>query len=276
VITTTRSRSWAAAALVLSTAFAACDASPATSAAGAAPPQAQAAPAGVPAPRVPEGGTFTGVVAETMNSGGYTYLRLEEGGRSVWAAALEFPAKTGERLTVPLESPMADFTSRTLNRTFPVIYFVSRVTRDGETLSPSAGSEAPGMAASHGASPGGAPEGGAAAIQVEPIAPPTGGLSIADVWAKRQALGGTRVSVRGKVVKVNNGILGRNWLHLQDGSGAGSAGTHDLTVTTDATVQVGDVVTATGTLVLDKDFGAGYAYEVLLEGATVLVAQAAH
>jgi hypothetical protein len=151
---------------------------------------------------------------------------------------------------------MAEFTSRTPNRT-PGDLFVSRVARDGESLPASAG--APGMATSHGASPGRAPESGAAATPVAPIAPPAGGLSIADVWAKRQALGGTRVSVRGKVVKVNNGILGRNWLHLQDGSGEGSAGTNDITVTTDAIVQLGDVVTVTGTLVLDKDFGAGYA-----------------
>jgi len=273
VTTNTRSRSWAAAALALSTVLAACNAEPTTTAAGAAPPPGQEAPAGAPPAGAPEGGTFTGVVAETMNSGGYTYLRLEEGGRSVWAAAMEFPVKAGERLTVPLESPMAEFTSKTLNRTFPVIYFVSRVARDGESLPASAG--APDMAASHG-SLGGAPEGGAAATPVEPIAPPTGGLSIADVWAKRQALGGTRVAVRGKVVKVNNGILGRNWLHLQDGSGEGSAGTNDITVTTDATVQVGDVVTATGILVLDKDFGAGYAYDAIIEGATVVVAQAAH
>jgi hypothetical protein len=274
VTTNTRSRSWAAPALALSTVLAACNAEPTTTAAGVAQPPAQSAPAGAPAATAPEGGTFTGVVAETMDSGGYTYVRLEEGGKSVWAAAMEFPVKTGERLTVPLESPMADFTSRTLNRTFPVIYFVSRVARDGESLPASAG--APGMAASHGASPGGAPEGGAAAMPLGPIAPPAGGLSIADVWAKRQTLGGTRVSVRGKVVKVNNGILGRNWLHLQDGSGEGSAGTNDITVTTDAIVQLGEVVTATGTLVLDKDFGAGYAYDVLLEGATVVVAQAAH
>jgi hypothetical protein len=274
VTITTPSHAWAAAALALSTVLAACDAEPTTTAAGASSPPAQSAPAGAREAPAPEGGTFTGVVAETMNSGGYTYLRLEEGGESVWAAAMEFTVKTGERLTVPLESPMAEFTSRTLNRTFPVIYFVSRVARDGESLSASAGP--PGMATSHGASPGRAPEGGAAAMPVAPIAPPAGGLSIAEVWAKRQALGGTRVSVRGKVVKVNNGILGRNWLHLQDGSGEGSAGTSDITVTTDAIVQLGDVVTVTGTLVLDKDFGAGYAYDMLLEGATVVVAQAAH
>lgn len=252
-------------------AVAACGAGSTTTATGEPPPaQSVRAEASTAAP---EGGRFSGVVAETMNSGGYTYLRLEDGGRSVWAAAMEFPVKTGERLTVPLESPMPDFTSRTLNRTFPLVYFVSQVARDGEALSPSAG--APGMASSHGDSPGAGPQTGSGAGPVEPIAPPAGGLSIADVWAKRQELGGSRVTVRGKVVKVNNAILGRNWLHLQDGSGSAGAGTNDLTVTTNAKVQVGDVVTVTGTLVLGKDFGAGYAYDVIIEDAAVVVAQRA-
>ena len=269
-MTSTRTRSSAAAAFALSIVLAACGAEPTTTAAGGPPAPAQAA-----APAAAERSTFTGVVAETMNSGGYTYLRLEDGGRTVWAAAMELPVTTGERLTVPLESPMTDFTSKTLNRTFPLIYFVSRVARDGEALSAPSGPGAPGLAASHGAAPS-APERDVATAQVEPMAPPAGGLAIADLWAKRQALAGTQVTVRGKVVKVNNGILGRNWIHLQDGSGSASDGTHDLTVTTDATVKLGDVVTASGTLVLDKDFGAGYAYDAILEGATVVVAQPAH
>jgi hypothetical protein len=70
-------------------------------------------------------------------------------------------------------------------------------------------------------------------------------------------------------VKFNGGILGRNWLHLQDGTGDATQGTHDLTVTTDATAAVGAVVTVTGTLVVDQDFGAGYIYPILLENATV-------
>ena len=80
----------------------------------------------------------------------------------------------------------------------------------------------------------------------------------------------------GTVVKVNNGIMGRNWLHLQDGSGTEAAKTHDITVTTEGEVKVGDVVTATGTLALDKDFGAGYVYDAIIEGATVTVAKSAH
>jgi hypothetical protein len=109
----------------------------------------------------------------------------------------------------------------------------------------------------------------------ERILPPPGGTTIADVWAKRTALAGTSVSVRGKVVKFNGGILGKNWLHLQDGTGDAAAKTNDLTVTSMATASVGDVVTATGVVAVDKDFGAGYAYPVILEDAQIVVAQSA-
>jgi hypothetical protein len=79
------------------------------------------------------------------------------------------------------------------------------------------------------------------------------------------------VTVRGKIVKFNGGILGTNWLHIQDGSGSAKDGSNDLTVTSDGGAAVGDVITATGTIAIDKDFGAGYAYAVILEKATVVV-----
>lgn len=109
----------------------------------------------------------------------------------------------------------------------------------------------------------------AAPAAVEPNAPPAGGLSIAETWAKRASLSGKTVTVRGTVVKVNNSIMGFNWFHLQDGSGKAGDGTNDLTVTTDAVVKVGDVVTVSGTLATKKDFGAGYSYEAILEKATI-------
>lgn len=109
----------------------------------------------------------------------------------------------------------------------------------------------------------------ATAAIVQPNAPPAGGLSIADTWAKRASLANQPVTVRGTVVKVNNNIMGFNWLHLQDGSGKAADGTNDLTVTTDAVVKVGDVITVTGTLAVKKDFGAGYSYEAILENATI-------
>jgi len=90
------------------------------------------------------------------------------------------------------------------------------------------------------------------------------------VFAEKDALGGQKVTVRGKVVKVNAGIMNTNWLHVRDGSGA--EGTNDLTVTTAGTVPgVGDTVLLTGTVALNKDFGMGYSYDVIVEDAEVTV-----
>jgi hypothetical protein len=85
------------------------------------------------------------------------------------------------------------------------------------------------------------------------------------VLAAPAPLAGKPIAVRGKVVKFNAQILGHNWLHLQDGTG-------DLTITTAdsaAPVAIGDVVVARGTLSLNKDFGGGYSYPVIVEDATL-------
>lgn len=101
-----------------------------------------------------------------------------------------------------------------------------------------------------------------------------GGLTVAEVFAGKEKLAGQKVTVRGKVVKTNAGIMGTNWVHVRDGSGA--EGTNDLTVTTNGAVpNVGDTVVITGPATLNKDFGMGYAYPVLVEGADVKVEQAA-
>lgn len=93
--------------------------------------------------------------------------------------------------------------------------------------------------------------------------------TIAALYQNKAALAGQQVTVQGKVVKVNNGIMGRNWLHVQDGTG--KTDTSDLTVTSQQTAKVGDQVTVTGKVVINKDFGAGYAYSLMLEEATVSV-----
>jgi hypothetical protein len=103
----------------------------------------------------------------------------------------------------------------------------------------------------------------------EPIQPAAGGTTVANVWANRKPLAGKTVTVRGKVVKFNGGIMGRNWIHIQDGTGVAADGTNDLLVTSDAAAKVGDVITVTGTVAIDKDFTAGYAYAVLIEGAKI-------
>jgi RecJ-like exonuclease len=90
------------------------------------------------------------------------------------------------------------------------------------------------------------------------------------VFAEKDALAGKPVAVRGKVVKVNSGIMGKTWIHVRDGSGA--EGTSDLTVTTTtAQPNVGDTVLVTGPVSRNKDFGMGYQYDVIVEDAQVTV-----
>ncbi len=116
-----------------------------------------------------------------------------------------------------------------------------------------------------------APATAAAHASQQAATPAPGGTAIADIWANRKSLAGKTVTVRGKVVRFNGGILGRNWIHVQDGTGVAAKGTHDILVTSDATAKIGDTVTATGTVALDKDFTAGYVYPVMIEGATVIL-----
>ncbi len=92
-------------------------------------------------------------------------------------------------------------------------------------------------------------------------------LTVDQVNTQRAALAGKQVTVSGKVVKVNNGIMRRNFLHIQDGTGGPE--TNDLVVTSQQTANVGDKVTVTGTVVLDTDFGMGYKYPLLVEKATI-------
>jgi hypothetical protein len=110
-----------------------------------------------------------------------------------------------------------------------------------------------------------------AEVDLTGIAKAEGGQTVAGIYAGTDALAGTKVTVRGKVVKSNSGIMGRAWLLVRDGSGAD--GTNDLTVTTNSTPmpKVGDTVLVTGTVVLNKDFGMGYQYPVMVENAEVKV-----
>jgi hypothetical protein len=210
--------------------------------------------------------TVTGTVVETMNAASYTYVRVDTGSGEVWAAASQFDVAVGDRVSVPLEMPMENFHSPSLNRDFPIIYFASSITREGGNAgAPAAAPNGRPRLMSSRAS-GGADSAGPAA-PVEPIAPPAGGTPIADVWANRARLAGKQVTVSGRVVKFTSGVLGRNWLHVQDGSGAESDGTNDLTVTTTDDAKIGDVVVATGTIALDEDFGSGYSYKVMVKDA---------
>lgn len=105
-------------------------------------------------------------------------------------------------------------------------------------------------------------------IQVDKATGPNA-YTVGEIYAKGAALDKKKVAVRGKVIKVSAAIMDRNWIHLRDGSGDPAKGTHNLVVTSQDLPNVGDVVTASGTLAKDRDFGSGYLYAVIVEEATV-------
>jgi hypothetical protein len=174
-----------------------------------------------------------GTVLETMNSGGYTYAFMDTGQDQRWVAALETPVTVGDVVQTDEGMAMSGFTSKTLNRTFNVVYFVS-------TLQNLSGGSPPSAQAS-GEMPQGHPDisAGAATTAVAAIEAYEEGKDIAYVY------------------------------HIQDGSGDAAAGSNDLIVTTKADTAVGETIVLSGTIALDKDFGAGYSYPVLLEDASI-------
>lgn len=239
----------------------------------ASSPAPAASPAAAAAAAPADAGRVTGTVAETMDSAGYTYVRLSTSSGDVWAAVSQARIEKGATLTVVGSAWMEGFESKTLNRKFDRILFGS-LEGAGAPAGAAAGDAAqlpPGHPAVGGGVPAGHPVPGkdpdaGGPIQVEKAA---GGLSVAEVHAQRASLKGKTVLVRGKVVKFLAGIMDRNWLHLRDGSGSADKGDNDLTVTTRQTAVVGDVVTVKATVGVDRDFGAGYVYGVILEDAQV-------
>jgi len=105
---------------------------------------------------------------------------------------------------------------------------------------------------------------------IEPVEKAPGGKTVAELFAEMDTLQNTEVTVRGKVVKFTPNILGRNWIHVQDGSGDEAKKTHDITITSEEKTTIGSIVTFKGTLVKDQNFGSGYFYPVLLEKATIV------
>lgn len=234
--------------------------------AGQAPAGAPAAEAGAPSTRI------EGKLLEKIDAPPYTYLKLKAAAGEVWAAVPKADVKVGDDVTVVDAMPMEKFESKTLKRTFDVVYFGNV---PGPGSAPAAGGMpgampgaegGPGMAAQHAMAATGPADVGDVKVAK---ASGADARTVAEVWAQRAALKEKGVTIRGKVVKFNPGIMGKNWIHLRDGSGTAEKKDNDLTITTADTVAVGDVVTAKGKVYVDKDFGAGYAYPVIVEDAKV-------
>jgi hypothetical protein len=229
--------------------------------------------------RAPTAGvaSLTGTVLETMDAAGYTYMKLKTVDGETWAAVNESKVAKGDTVTVLGPMPMDGFESATLKRKFDRIVFGTLGPSSGAT--PAAPAPAGGMAAAHGGSA--VPDAVAAQHAgvsggpqtTEKISVPKAegaeGKTVAELFAQRAALNGKTVAVRGKVVKFNGGIMGKNWIHLRDGSGTPEGKDNDLTVTTSDSAAKGDVVLVRGTVGIDRDFGSGYTYALIVEDAKV-------
>ena len=202
-------------------------------------------------------GEIRGKVVESINAATYTYVQVDTGAAKVWAAAPQFAVKPGDTVALGDPMPMPNYHSKTLNRTFEVVYFSGRASVNGVSTLAGGATSAPSRSL-----PG-------LAVDLSNIARAPGGQTVAEVHAGRSALAGKPVTVRGRVVKFNANIMGRNWLHIRDGSGG--EGSNDLTVTSAGQAKVGDLVVVTGRLAVDKDFGSGYRYALLVEEAKVAV-----
>jgi len=201
--------------------------------------------------------SLTGKVTETMNSGGYTYINIEKGNNKIWVAVPQTEVKVGQEISVIPGMSMPNFESKTLNRTFESVIF-----SPGLVSGTSAGTETAPRSSSAPVKP--AEE----KISVEKASGPDA-YTVAELYDKKSSLENKSVSVKGKVVKVSTGIMNTNWIHIQDGSGDAASGTNDLLVTSDDIPSVGDIVTANGTLIKDRDIGSGYKFAVMVEQAKI-------
>jgi hypothetical protein len=215
-------------------------------------------PAGAPA----QAQGLTGKVLERLDASPYCYLRIKTDKGEVWAAVPEAKVEKGTEVTVANPMLMNNFESKTLNRTFAEVFFGTLAPAGGGTALPVTAPAAP---TGHSGTP-------TAPVEVGKVDKATGAdaRTVSEVWAQKGALKEKTVTIRGKVVKYNPGVMGKNWLHLQDGSGDAGKGTHDITVTSQDPAAKGDVVTIRGTVRLDKDFGSGYSYALIVEEAKVV------
>ncbi len=191
-------------------------------------------------------------VIKKKDAANYSYIKVSEAGNEFWIASNVIDAVPGDELTFSQSMEMRNFESKSLNKTFDKILFVQDIRKANQPVA----------SFKH-------PQVSTKKKDVIHIAPLKNGYSIADIYKKKNNLTGKTVKVKGKVTKFNPDIMGRNWIHIQDGTNFNN--NFDLLITSNQAVKLGDVITAEGKVVTDKDFGAGYKYSVLLEEASLSV-----
>ena len=197
------------------------------------------------------------VVLETLNAAGYVYILGDENGTKRWFAITARQVQEGDVFYYDNPLIMTDFFSKELDRPFDEVLFLSRVAKTSAELT----QPKTGMASK--------PSGKITTNQLDlQIEVPEGALTIAQLFEQMESLSGQKVKVRGQVVKFSPEIMNTNWIHIQDGTSFESK--FDLTITSTETVMVGDVLTFEGVVAVNKDFGYGYFYELLMEESNVI------
>ena len=194
------------------------------------------------------------VVQEVLQANNYTYVNALEGNQTIWMAIPRTEVEVGKTYYYEPGMEMKNFKSKDLDREFESIYFLSGISENPE-VSTKKESMMP-KDEDH-------TKPDLAQMQEINIEPEEGVTTIGQLYSNRADFENKKVKVKGLVIKFSPEIMSKNWVHIQDGSGSENA--FDLTITTMERVDVGSIVTFEGVLVLNKDFGHGYKYDLLLE-----------
>lgn len=191
------------------------------------------------------------VINEFMNGGGYTYINVNEEGKDYWMAIPNTEVEKGMTFYYTGGLVMKEFNSEELDRTFDEIIFADKISTTKEMVSqPKANPHEPSSK-------------NVPSKSYELIEQPSNGTDLVTILTNRNDLNNKSVVIKGKVIKVNNGILDKNWVHIVDGTGFENK--KAITITTQEKVKVDDIVTFKGIVTLNKDFGYGYVYDILIE-----------
>jgi hypothetical protein len=196
------------------------------------------------------------VVNDVLHAEKYTYLDVTENGKQFWVAVPRKEVEKGETYYYVGGLLKKNFKSREYDRVFETIYLVSDVRKDPIFTGNASVAQALSKVG-----------GEAGHIHDQDVRQTGEGVSLEELFNNKEKYAGKEIQVSGKCVKINKQIMGRNWVHIQDGTGGEKP--YDLTVTTSADVPVGTAVTFTGKIALNVDFGAGYRYDIIMQEAHI-------
>jgi len=192
-------------------------------------------------------------VEDKIDASQYTYMQVSENENEYWIAVPQMQVEEGDILYFSKSMEMKNFQSKTLNRTFESVLFVDDISRNLPNNKPQMPTSHPKVNATQKVN-----------VTVEPL---KDGKTIEQIYIEKGSLAGKPVRVRGMVTKYNPGIMDMNWIHIQDGTG--NENNYDIVVTTKDPAEMGKLIIVEGTVALNKDYGSGYSYDIVIENAKI-------